>query len=118
MHAGNARDVVPQSFGGGRLVSYQDPVPESALQFDVLKTPRELGLQENDTIHIKDINQRAARKRSKLIRDLLTEAANPLTSDDILELETHCNLSNAVTFNIRGAEPLDQISSFQVELSL
>jgi hypothetical protein len=116
MHAGNTKDVI-SSDDKGRLISYADPVPDSALQFDVLKTPRELGLKENDVIHIKDMNQ-LRQSRRKSIRDLLTEAPNPLKPGDVLELEIRNKSANGVTFNIRGVEPLDQIFSFEVELPL
>jgi hypothetical protein len=99
----------------GRFVSYRDLVPDSVVQFDILKTPRELGLQENKFIHIKDMSHRQE-MRKKSIRDLFMEAPSSLTSADFLELEICDNPADEVIFNIRRVDSLDQLSSFKVWL--
>jgi hypothetical protein len=119
MHAGNTKDVIPQDtdkLSGdmqGRFISYEDPVPDSVVQFDVLKTPRELGLPENRVIHIEDMSHRRER-RKKSIRDLFMETPSPLTPADFLELEIYDNSANEITFNIRRVDSLDQLFSFKV----
>lgn len=121
MHAGNIKDVIPQDTNRvsgdvqGRFVSYRDLVPDSVVQFDVLKTPRELGLRENKFIHIKDMSHRQE-MRKKSTRDLFMEAPSSLTSADFLELEICDNPVNEVIFNIRRVDSLDQLSSFKVWL--
>jgi hypothetical protein len=123
LHAGNTSNVIPQRSNEGssdvrcRFISYEYPVPASAMRFDVLKSPKELGLQENEVIHIKDLNYQQTR-RKKLIKDLFIEVPSTQMSTDFLELEVYTSSTSEVTFNIRIMDSLDQLFSFKVHLSL
>lgn len=83
--------------------------------FDVLNTPKELGLQENDILHIRDMSK-YQESRDKTIKYLLTEAGSQLGSDGILKLEVCINEDSAVTFNIRKVDLTTQVSSFEVRI--
>jgi hypothetical protein len=123
LHAGNTCNVIPQRSNKGscdvrcRFISYEYPVPASAMQFDVLKCPKELRLQENEVIHIKDLNYQQTR-REKLIKDLFVEVPSTQMSTDFLELEVYTSSTSEVTFNIRIMDSLDQLFSFKVHPSL
>lgn len=74
--AGSMKDVCP-TYIGGPLESYQ-PVPTDAKVYDVLKTPRELGLHDGDTIHVKTLQEfNPGLRRTKLVQDLIAEAPKP-----------------------------------------
>jgi hypothetical protein len=94
VYAGNLRDVISRDInearGGilGRFISYENPIPNSTVELDVLKTPRELGLSENEVIHIKNTAHRQ-KSREKLIKDLFMEEPPVLTHAHFLELELY-----------------------------
>jgi hypothetical protein len=71
------------------LISYQ-PVPANVVEYDVLKSPKELGLHEGDVIHVRNLRRERhhyGRARSKRVRDLLVEAPDASNSDNLVELE-------------------------------
>ncbi|KAI1801665.1 hypothetical protein F4811DRAFT_451374 [Daldinia bambusicola] len=86
--AGNLKDVCPIDVGG-RLESYC-PVPPDATRYDILNTPRQLGLQVGDTIHVKVLHKPPSnRGRPKVIRDLVAEAPKPPGYSYDIELEVY-----------------------------
>jgi hypothetical protein len=94
MRAGNTADVMagekrtptsrkePETEEDDRavLLSYKHPIPASASAFDLLKTPRELGLREGQHIHMKDMKN-VLKDRPKTIRDLFRETPTSRSSD-------------------------------------
>jgi hypothetical protein len=96
MYAGSMRDVSPVA---RQLQSYE-PLDETPIKYDVLKSPGELGLSEGDTIHVKNMLQQKQGARPKLIRDLVVEAPGNLTEVDV-ELEICYEPVHAKIFNVR-----------------
>jgi hypothetical protein len=78
--------------------------PVSIPGFDILKTPRELGLHEGQYVYIKDIDQ-LQEGRPKTIRDLLKEAPTMQPSNGSLELEVMRYRGDYI-FNIQGIDLL------------
>lgn len=85
MHAGSMKDTAGSDH---YTTSSHAPKSSGARNFDVLRTPKEEGLQVGDFIHIKDMKLRRE-NRQKLVRDLLAEAPITLTSEDVVELEIY-----------------------------
>ncbi len=80
------------------LQSYKDPIPASVSAFDLLKTPRELGLREGQNIHIKDLKN-LQKNRPKTVGELATEAQLHGAIDGTIDLEVE--YSCQYTFNIQ-----------------
>jgi hypothetical protein len=69
----------------GFFDSYDSGSASGACHYDVLKTPKELGLRDGDVIHIKDLKTQKP-KRSKQLIDLFQESSNrPL--QDCLDIQ-------------------------------
>ena len=114
MFAGSIKDVCP-SRHGEPAESYQPP-PKSALYYDVLKTPEQLGLSEGDVINIKNLAATREPSRAKVIRDLLAEAPDDLGLSDIVELEAFRSLSDEKILNIRDVDLATPSISFKVSV--
>jgi hypothetical protein len=112
MFAGSIRDACP-SRHGEPAESYQ-PIPKSAMYYDVLKTPEELGLSEGDVINIKNLAETREPSRTKVIRDLLAEAPGDIDLSDIVELEAFRRPSDEKILNIRDIDIATPSVSFKV----
>jgi hypothetical protein len=64
----------------GFFDSYDSESASETCHYDVLKTPKELGLRDGDVIHIKDLKTQKP-KRSKKLIDLFQESSNRLLED-------------------------------------
>lgn len=111
MHAGSAENVIlndddsDESYDEDFLENdrYRKPrvIDESAVRFDVLKTPQELGFQDGEVIHIKDLNTRM-HSRKRVLRDLFDDPKAQMVAEGILDLEVDDYSSQGnVTINIR-----------------
>lgn len=83
--AGSVKDTCYAGHGSTRLISYNKDIEESARAFDVLKTTRELGLGDGDTIYMKDLRSRKP-NRPKTMEDLLQEASGRTSADGVLDI--------------------------------
>ncbi|KAL7915838.1 hypothetical protein GGI35DRAFT_430805 [Trichoderma velutinum] len=97
MFAGSMKDACPRRYGD-RLESYM-PIPDDVNNYDVLKTPEELGLKAGDTIHIRNLGLKRERDRPKRLMDLKLEMPN---SSDVLELEALSSLASEIVLSVRG----------------
>lgn len=77
---------VYQAGPDSKLTSYSGTKWNDAEFYDVLKTPKELGLNNKSIIHVKDILSMLP-DRLKLVRDLLVEAPEKLMKSSIVEIE-------------------------------
>ncbi|KAF7554773.1 hypothetical protein G7Z17_g2655 [Cylindrodendrum hubeiense] len=75
----------------------------SAKFYDVLKTPKELGLTTKDIIHVKDILSNLP-DRPKVMQDLLTESSNKLREWEVVEIALDVNQALMWNFTIRLAD--------------
>jgi len=90
--------------------SYIQPVPPHVKQYDVFKTPQELGLQVGDVIHIKDMTT-LLKDREKVVGDLLAEAPTKLTANDVVEISIYFNKIAEWKFNVsQQNRPKESIS--------
>ncbi|KAL6408503.1 uncharacterized protein AUP68_08360 [Ilyonectria robusta] len=87
MFAGSMKDVIISGMKDGLFQCYDKSREEQAQAFDVLKTPKELGLEEGDRIHIKN-RKLQKRRRDKNVADLFNENDDSVNQSVIdLELE-------------------------------
>ena len=84
--AGSEKDVVPAFSGSSRLVSYTHPVPDTARELVLLKTPSEQGFKAGDLMHVKDLVTRRS-ARLKTIADIFSESSTALNSQELIELQ-------------------------------
>ncbi|KIV92177.1 polyubiquitin [Exophiala mesophila] len=116
MFAGSIRDACPIRHGEP-VESYQ-PTTNSALSYDVLKTPEQLSLSEGDVINIKNLAETRKHSRTKVVRDLLTEAPGGLELSDIVELDTFWSLSDEKILHIQDMDLATPSVSFKVLLDI
>ena len=86
MFAGNLQDVCVEE---GRVLSYYAPISKNFAQYDPMKTPRELGLTEGHTIHMKDMRYRSHQEDTKVVEDLFREAPTALNFTDQITLHVY-----------------------------
>ena len=86
MFFGNFQDVIYTQ--RSKWKSYTPEVSEQAQKYDVLKTPRELGISAEGTIHMKNIAL-LQEPRQKLIKDLLSECPMSVSQDGTLDLDVY-----------------------------
>jgi hypothetical protein len=75
-------NVAISSSRPGYFDSYDSGSTLEASHYDVLKTPKELGLHDGDVIHIKDLKTQKPKRPKKLI-DLFQESSNHLLEDHL-----------------------------------
>jgi hypothetical protein len=86
MHAGSIRDACPRILGNGNFASFDARREKKVQAFDVLKTPKELGMAAGDCLHIKDLKSRKS-SRAKTVADLLKEGPQGTAEANTLDLE-------------------------------
>lgn len=120
MYAGNIANVILTDSEALKRLDLTFPqlstTPSPAVRFDVLKTPKELGLQEGDLIHIKDLKKRL-HSRKAVVGDLVGDSSSRLKPSGLLELETHSTSNYEATFNIRDADS-NKKTAFKVRFSI
>jgi hypothetical protein len=100
MSAASTRDVCYLNGGSRWAVSYNPQLEESATAYDVLQTPKELGLAVGDTIHIKNLKSRE-QDRPKTLADLVSEVERQGASTDyVLDLTVRDRYPRLVSFNV------------------
>jgi hypothetical protein len=109
MHACSIKDT------GATFITYLESyrIPSSARNFDVLKTPKEEGLQVGDVIHVKDMKTKRE-TRQKVVGDLLAEAPITLTIQDVVELEIYYRKARELIFNVHHPGALEPVISLKV----
>ncbi|KAM5386457.1 hypothetical protein ACJZ2D_000420 [Fusarium nematophilum] len=112
MFAGSIKDAIPKSKLSAHLMSYQS-VPDHAAQFDVLKTPEELGLSPGDFIHVRDWGQGRTGERFKRVADLVAETPCP---SNILELEAWRSPRVERVFSVTNLVPNQGPALFKVDV--
>ncbi|CAI4214257.1 unnamed protein product [Parascedosporium putredinis] len=105
MHAANVEKVILPLPGTDEPPAEQTQNPE-AIRYDVFKTPRELGLDENAVIHVKELSKTLG-QRKKTIKDLLLAQPANAESPEILHLEVHSNLGQEMLLNVRRMDSRD-----------
>ncbi|SPO07348.1 uncharacterized protein DNG_10042 [Cephalotrichum gorgonifer] len=98
MFAGSVENLIVES----GWQDYDQP-PDLAIRYDVLKTPKELGLEEGSFVHLKDLSKRLY-SRKKVLNDLFAELSPRLESTDVLDLHTYAQCDVQITVNIRMEE--------------
>lgn len=78
----------------------RDTYAEGLHEYDVLKSPSEMGLRPGDLIYVKDMKS-CQQGRPKVLSDLLTEGPSLLASTDVIELELCPRKPKAWTFNVQ-----------------
>ncbi|RYP05250.1 hypothetical protein DL765_009897 [Monosporascus sp. GIB2] len=111
MFAGSMKDACPRKLGG-RLESYV-PVPDDVANYDVLRTPEELGLRTGDTIHIRNLGLEREDDRSKRVIDLTLETPNP---SDVLELEVFRSPMLEIVTSVRSLGSNHDAVLFKVDV--
>ena len=107
---------LPRPTSHRRRSERRDRTPESTneepklKEYDVFKSPSELGLQPGDLLYVKDMTTRQ-QERPKVVRDLLVEGPNQMSPTDVIELEIFFEKPRTWKFNV-------QIESGSPELSL
>lgn len=110
MFAGSVKDACPRRHG--RPIKSYQAVPESAADYDVLKTPEELNLRDGDFIHLRNLAQGKNPSRGKVVGDLLAEG--PENTSDTLNLEVFRKPSFERILEIRDVELATKSVSFKV----
>ena len=87
----------PRQTSHWRRSKRREPKPK---EYDVLKSPSELGLQPGDLIYVKDMTT-LQQKRPKVVRDLLVEGPNQMSPTDVIELEIFFDKPRTWTFNVQ-----------------
>ncbi|RYP63531.1 hypothetical protein DL771_009227 [Monosporascus sp. 5C6A] len=111
MFAGSMKDACPRK-PGGRLESY-GPVPDDVVNYDVLRTPEELGLHTGDTIHIRNLGLEREDDRPKRVTDLALETPNP---SDVLELEAFRSPMLEIVMSVRSPGSNHDAVLFKVDV--
>ena len=114
MHAGSMKDNC-QTDNFYHITSYSSRMA-GARNFDVLKTPKEEGLQVGDVIHVKDMKTRRE-NRKKVVGDLLAEASIDLTSLDVVELEIYDFKARELIFNVHHLGSSEPAVSLKVYMA-
>ncbi|KAH6879994.1 hypothetical protein B0T10DRAFT_412368 [Thelonectria olida] len=114
MFAGSMKDASPMKLGG-RLESYV-PVPGDVVSYDVLRTPKELGLHADETIHIRNLGLKRERDRSKRVTDLTLETPNPADPSDTVELEVFRSPMLEIVASVRSPVSSRDAVLFKVDV--
>ena len=115
MHAGSMKDIC-ETDGDYDMTSYRYRNGSGSRNFDILKTPKEEGLQVGDVIHIKDMKTRRE-NREKVVGDLLAETSISLTALDVIELEIYSREARELTFNVHHPGAPEPEISLQVYMA-
>lgn len=116
MSAGTESDVYKQEWD---FNTYSVSKISKAQFHDVMKTPRELGLQNTDIIHVKNLDT-VRDNRPKLVGDLLAEAPSKLNAKDLVELSIFARKVDKWKFNacLRGGHETISLEVGSLRLSL
>jgi hypothetical protein len=112
MYAGSVKDTYTIGYGHNKRPS-DYPKSSDACNFDVLKTPKEEGLQVRDVIHIKDMKTRRE-DCEKVVGDLLAKALITLTLQDIFKLEIYYRKARELIFNVHRPNISEPVISLKV----
>jgi hypothetical protein len=115
MYAGSMKDIC-QTDSHYDITSYHGEMTGGVRNFDVLKTPKEEGLQVGDVIHIKNMKTRR-KDRGKVVGDLLAEASTNLTPLDVVELEIYHRKARELIFDVHhpgASEPAISLKVYMV----
>lgn len=107
MFAGSLENVIvgslsQDSASGDKGLPEPGELGDQAIRYDVLKTPKELGLEEGSFVKLKDLSR--LNNRKKVLNDLFTESSPRLESTEVLDLHTHDQCDDQITVNIRLEE--------------
>ena len=113
MSATSERDVCVLDRDSG-LLTFASRKPPMADTYDVLKTPKELGLRIGNVIHMKDMAKRQS-SRPKTIMDLIRESPANVKVGDVIELQVRdATHRRKWKFNIREQDGAGRVFSFWV----
>lgn len=116
MSATSERDVCTLG-RDSELLTFPSRGKAIANTYDVLKTPKELGLPVGSVIHIKDMAKRRS-SRPKTIMDLIRESPANLKVGDVIELQVRdATHTREWKFNIREQDVAGSVVSFWVSES-
>ena len=117
MSAASMEDTCIRAEGSGELQSYDTARQTQARAYDVLKTPKELGLSDGEIIHLKDLKSRQP-SRPKAVADIIQESSESSGEGRLrgLGLEI-CFLNLTPMMEIVVATPKGENTTIQVPQS-